>query len=449
MNQVRWTRPLPWRSPPRNQTRPAFLRQRHPACFPVISNGMVVVNISDRVYAFDWKSGKASFPSIEDPANSSTSPGIVYPEVPGRPSPLPIKPSLGLPHFSATIHNRKLYVRLGGPITGRLVKETRAPRSELICYLLDPEIGRLIWKVDSQKFGTGWEFEGSPLVSKGRLFVAMRKRLPETQFSLLCLESRTGKIVWNKTLCTVIAPGGNEQNHISHTLVTLNDETVFLATHLGAIAALDRGDGSWKWLRTYPSKLPEKLAEWNHISRSGLKPCLVHQELLIAAPNDSDQLLAIDAPSGMLRWQRSLRGGVQHILGLTQDRLIVSGKRLWALSPQTGIPIWNVGYEDPAGYGFGRGLLSTENVYWPLREEVFVVNIKSGTIVRRIALRKMFNGTGGNLLIYRKSLLVAEPNRLVMYGLGSPKRKTAKMSEHPPRQKKRGAISASWPVHSD
>ena len=127
--------------------------------------------------------------------------------------------------------------------------------------------------------------------------------------------------------------------------------------------------------------------------------------------------MAIDSQNGLIRWQQRLRGGVRHLLGVGQGRLIVGGNRLWGLDYRTGRIAWTTGYEDPAGYGYGRGMLVQQTVWWPTRDEIFVVNQTNGTLKRRITLSGYPRyETGGNLTMAAGRLLIAQPTRLVVFG---------------------------------
>ena len=112
-----------------------------------------------------------------------------------------------------------------------------------------------------------------------------------------------------------------------------------------------------------------------------------------------------------------MRGGVRHLLGVGRDKLIVSGNRLWGLDYRTGRIVWTTGYEDPAGFGYGRGMLVDRTVWWPTRDEIFVVDQTNGTLKRRIKLSGYPRyDSGGNLTMAAGLLLIAQPTRLVAFG---------------------------------
>ena len=151
-------------------------------------------------------------------------------------------------------------------------------------------------------------------------------------------------------------------------------------------------------------------------AKTRLTPCLYHGGIVIVAPSDSEELMALDALSGSVLWKRTLGDRIRHLLGVADGRLIVSGNQLWGLDVEPGRVQWRLGYTDPSGHGYGRGLLAGDLVYWPLREEIFLVSQSQGTIERRVALKPVYGQTGGNLLIAGGRLVIAGPEELVVFG---------------------------------
>ncbi len=126
--------------------------------------------------------------------------------------------------------------------------------------------------------------------------------------------------------------------------------------------------------------------------------------------------MALESGSGTTLWQRSLPGGIDHLLGAKNGILIASGDGLWGLALATGNVRWHVGYNDPLGFGYGRGILAGDVVYWPTREEIFVVDQATGGIRRRIPVSARDGEKGGNLILAGDSLIVAQPRRIAVYG---------------------------------
>ena len=90
--------------------------------------------------------------------------------------------------------------------------------------------------------------------------------------------------------------------------------------------------------------------------------------------------------------------------------MIVSGDFLWGLDLDTGRVAWQVEIDDPASHGFGQGLLAEDLVYWPTREEIFIVDQTTGRIHQRVDLLEMHGVSGGNLAMAEGCLIVAGPD---------------------------------------
>ena len=70
---------------------------------------------------------------------------------------------------------------------------------------------------------------------------------------------------------------------------------------------------------------------------------------------------------------------------------------------------------DPDADGYGRGLLVEDKVYWPKRGSIEVRDQRTGRLVDLIDLSTR-GSTGGNLLIAGDRLVIAEPDRLIVFG---------------------------------
>jgi outer membrane protein assembly factor BamB len=142
------------------------------------------------------------------------------------------------------------------------------------------------------------------------------------------------------------------------------------------------------------------------------------------APADHDGLFALDATTGQLLWETRLPAGTLdavHLLGVAEDKLIASGRRLWwfdivdgrlsADLPENPFP----GPARPDPVGYGRGVLANGWVYWPVRgelEEIYVLDQRSGRQVRQPIPLSLVGLAAGNLLIADQHLLIAAPDRL-------------------------------------
>lgn len=413
-----WSVELPENPYELPQRRPALPDQGPLSYFPVVFGDMVFVNSAESIFAYDVHTGKPAWPSAKDESDAA-----IYTTVAGRTGALPNLPLVGVPRYTMTISEGRLYARMGAPVTERARHEFRAT-SELVCLDLVHGQGKLLWHIsaeriaveDEQQSGPQWTFEGSPVVQDGRAYVVLRRTRPNTQLNVACLETETGKILWNRKVVSTVANVDEAYNFASHHLLTLAQNRVFYATDTGAVAALDAADGTLRWVVTYESQSRGDHAALSDHMKQGLLPCLFHQGTLFVAPNDSKHIMALAAETGRIKWRRELPDRIRHLLGVGAGKLILSGNSLWGLDVQTGAVQWRQGFNDPDGYGYGRGLLVDQLVYWPTREEIFIVDQQTGTLRRRVALRALHREYGGNLTIADGMLLIAQPERLVAFG---------------------------------
>ena len=384
---------------------------------PVLFGDMVLVNDAHRIFAYNLRTGESYWKLDENDTNAA-----IYTDLADEKSILPERPQVGVPRYTLTVHAGRCYAKMGSPVTGRAKDEHRSLNSDLVCLDLIEREGDLVWKIPASRKPGQWSFEGSPLVADGRVFIAMRRSQPRTQVNVACYDAETGSPVWNRRVCAAIPPVGEEHNFIGHQLLTLAEETVFYSTGMGAIAALDVHDGMLRWVVTYETRAPEPIAALSDHTKQGLLPCLFHQGTLFAAPNDAAAAMAIDAQTGIVKWRRRLpKERIRHLLGVGGGNLIVSGNSIWGLDPENGQVVWGSPETDPEFYGYGRGLLVEDTVWWPRREQIEVLDQPTGNRVRQpinLSEKRNLRGQGetaGNLAIADGFLLIAQPDRLVAF----------------------------------
>jgi hypothetical protein len=384
---------------------------------PAIADDSVFATNGEAVFAFDRSSGRPKW-SAEPNADAATA-AIIYSW--GDPFP-PKRPVQGHSWHSLTVHEDRLYARLGSPITGKARQETNL-HSELVGLDVGQAEGKLVWRVsaadidpqDPLHAAAPWCFEGAPVANAQRVFAVLRRSLPQEQINVACFDADTASILWNRKIGVTVASTDEAVNSTSHLQPTLAEDSLFVSTDSGAIAALDARDGAIRWLRTYESDATSS-RERRH---AGHTPPMYHAGVLYVAPLDTNVLFAIHAESGLLLWQREWPDPIQHLLGVCEGTLIVQGRSLWGVSLANGTPAWpnrRVGDDDPEGSSFGRGLLADHEVWWPNREELLVVAANSGQIKRRWLLNSSLGQSGGHLTGDGRSLVVSGPERLTNWG---------------------------------
>lgn len=184
---------------------------------------------------------------------------------------------------------------------------------------------------------------------------------------------------WRKLIVGAEPAGSQRPFELTHTLLSLQNKTLYCNTNLGVVAALSARDGAIRWLSEYPrvnfqDENPDR--ETRNQFRD-LTPCLLYRDLVIVAPSDCEQLFALDANTGILVWAslQDQAADAIHLLGVGEEHLIASGDYLYWFDVYTGrldaqfpephrsLP----GLAKPTPHGFGRGILVDKLVYWPTR----------------------------------------------------------------------------------
>ncbi|HUG90227.1 MAG TPA: PQQ-binding-like beta-propeller repeat protein [Planctomycetaceae bacterium] len=422
VGHVLWSDTLPPERWMTENPRPALRPDPPLRLFPVVSGDMLLASDGQRVY--HWKL-RAAEPTPVWPAGERGA--VLFPDVPGAASGGYMSSRvIGVPRHTLTVHNDRLYAKLGSPIAGRAADEVHQFPSSLVCLDLSPEKqGKRVWEVASDELlpdEPGWLFEGSPVADSGRVYVALRRNHPDARLRIACLEAESGRPIWNRHVGSSVFEVGDKHNLMSHQLLTLGENAVFYSTDMGAIVALDVRDGRPLWVVTYESQKPADVELLNDHLRNGLTPCLYHRGLVVAAPNDFGGVLAIDAETGLVRWeQRPFPDRIRHLLGVGRGKVIVSGNSLWGLDLWTGRFRPPDGWGEPAEqnpqmWGYGQGLLLGDEVLFPKRDEIDVRDQATGRRNRLIRLKEHDRAaTGGNLAVAGRHLIVAEPNRIVVF----------------------------------
>ncbi|QGJ69651.1 Hypothetical protein PBC10988_13330 [Planctomycetales bacterium 10988] len=387
--------------------------------FPVVAGDLVFVyqrrpnesrnRYLNEILAFDLETGQPAW-GRDDPVIYRDSDQTMY-----------SVPSFGVPRFTLTVHDQKLFARLRSPVT-RL--ENGLEPTLLICLDLQRE-GELLWEMTSG--GDGWAFEGTPIGDGKRIYVAMRQSGGSPKLHLACLDAETGKILWRQFICSAETWPNADQAEITHTLVTLQGEDLFINTGLGAVASLNKKEGTFNWLVQYPRTLEINQQTPQSWYYRDLVPCVYYHGLLLVACAETPLVMALDAETGQIYWKRSLPE-VRQLLGADADRLVASGNRLFWIdlsitNPEQGgsIIAWA---GDGSVHEYGRGLLAGGQVVWPNPEGISLYDLKSAQPTGQLLtaadpLLDRVPFYGGNLLLADSHWILAEPDRLVCYSQSS------------------------------
>jgi len=421
---IAWEEPLPETAPAEagSSTGPrriAEARDQLLSYHPVVVDNLVLVSTFDEIRAYDLASGKPMWSDSEgqamyrlrergeDAAAARFGPAGV-----------------GAPRFTLTVRQRRVYARLGSPVTTRTSDQPfMARQSYLVCVDLDLQ-GKCLWATPDTLGQEGndpsWAFEGSPLVDGDGVYVVMRRSGVRPQQYVACLHPETGRLKWRRLVCGAETPGMG-QEEMTHNLLTLDANTLYCNTNLGAVAALSTRDGQIRWITRYPrTRQLELTRRPKHLCRD-LTPCVYHHGIVYVAPADSELLLALDAPTGLLIWPTPFPEDVVHLLGVVDGKLVASGDKLWWIDTLSGKIVSPPGTRGAVSFpeggspkGIGRGLLAGDRVYWPTWDKIYVFDHKTNRQLEPINLG-LRHAAGGNLVPAGDSLIIAGHDRLTVF----------------------------------
>jgi outer membrane protein assembly factor BamB len=341
-------------------------------------------------------------------------------------APLPVQADLS---YTLTRADGALFVRLGLQQIQDVRPEKGPANNEslLVCLDLPRRAGekpRPRWLVRAlpEKHAV---FEGTPLVHDGRVYLAAtRCEGGRTITALLCYATRpedtVPPLLWSTDVCsTTELQQGEDAKRARHHLLTRAGRFLIYCSHSGVVVAVDRLTGKRCWAYRYRHLAldPETHTEsrW-----AGVGAPVFADHKVFVAPTDSDVLVALDAQTGTLLWERE-RLGVVDLLGVGQGRLIFTTDRgLRALRAEDGSSEggWVLPDSGSRLPPMGRGLLVADLVLWPTDRQpwgVFAVRQEDGqqpfandpSLLRRIP--------AGNLVLEEGCLLVADRQTLYAF----------------------------------
>lgn len=255
--------------------------------------------------------------------------------------------------------------------------------------------GRILWTTRADPTHALYEvfFQDAPLATDRALIAPFVRG---NDLSLAVLDPESGNL--NREI-PLVGPPGEYPTGGGRCIMVQDAASIYVCTGNGVIAALSRGDLSWKWAATYPSTLAERLGRlwWQPVDIRrdwNVDPPLLVDDLLIAAPVDSEDIIALNRYDGTERWRLSRREhpyliGVMRPLG-TDDRESATraAENLVLVGGQT-VTCYPAGEPDPERPRWrsaplritGRSVCRESCVYVPTRTGVAVLDGSTGKIL--------------------------------------------------------------------
>lgn len=390
---VLWSRGLPGQAPAHGAT---------PDIRPAIWRDALLLNSPAGVWALAASTGRSQWPAGAQDA------GLLDAAVSDD-----LSMTVGVPRFDGQIVDGRWFGRRGSLISVAALRQASPPPSQIACFDLNAE-GRLEWSINSVGFAelAGARFSGPPLVCDGRLLVTVRRATPQIEIALACFDAGNGDLRWVQPLCASLESQPVVRHRIHHDVLAAGGDLVFQCPGAGVIAARHADNGELRWAVTY-----DVLTGLSNDDSPSLRPTALtyHGGRLFVKPADSDQVIALSAVDGRTLWSARPPSRIDAFLGVDAERVIACGTHLWGFAVASGRP-WRFGFDDPEGFGFGRGALAAGRVYWTTRGDLFVVDSASGRALDRVDLAGEIGLSGGNLSVSDDALMIATPSRLTALG---------------------------------
>ncbi len=378
-----------------------------PPIEPAVHNRAVLVREGSQLKAFDLLSGEAAI----------TRSGVLYaPQANSAPVPAQRNRLLSQPRLAIGSSLLAEAVTVAGDsVYARVAANGRTPNGGTRVVGIDLEREGLV-TLDLAPPENEWAFAGPPEVIGQRLYVALLASDIRPRVAIACYSAVTGRPIWQTELGSgpPAAGFGAAASMMPPLRLTLSGDTLYTSTNVGAIAALARADGAIRWITTYATQESNPPA-WSPPSTGC--GCFLREEILYTSPSDTKQLLALDTATGQALWSRPLPTPDSALLGIVGDTIIVGGPQLTGLSAVDGTRRYQWPDTLKSGIrGMGRGCVAGEEVFWPTRDRLFVLNPQTGRQTRDSIDIADLGGAGVNVVRAGSGLVIAGAKSMTVLG---------------------------------
>ncbi|MEX0611942.1 MAG: PQQ-binding-like beta-propeller repeat protein [Pirellulales bacterium] len=389
-----------------HQQVPVRESQRPLSCFPIVVDGTVVFGDATGIRAVDLATGEPAVTSDGMLYRNESLDELKLEETQFAPS------AHGVPRYTLSADHGIVYGRVGRPATAQLESRQTSPGDRLVGLDLSRD-GLLAFRARPQD--AAWSFDGVPVSDGRRLFVAMRHSEVTPHAYVACYDASTASLLWRTSIAAADTPAAGRGDEITHNLLTLVGDRICFNSNLGIVASLDAADGKICWLHRH-DRSNGKPSSMLHFDRDP-SPCLYHDGVLVVAPADAPTIFALDADTGQKIWATEELSDALHLLGVVHQNLIISGNRLAAVDLRSGQVRFIWPDSEHAGIrGMGRGVLAGDEVFWPTRYEINVLDAVTGQRTRPPISLRSIGESGANLAVAHGYLIIAGYDKLIALG---------------------------------
>ena len=262
----------------------------------------------------------------------------IKPEVRGPGSRIITAPAPG--PFVPAVAAGRIFARWGMDYTGQYLRGLVA---------VDARSGRILWSTDDDPAWAEMLPVSDPAVCDGRVYVlTMQEKFgPMMPIALACLSAESGRLLWHRPLGTQnLALGRSEERRAAAiepvhygNAVTVQGGAVYAVTNLGFVARCDARDGMLEWAAPYP-RAAATTGVAALLRRQGAPPAVLDGHV-VCLPRDYNGLFALDAATGKSVWNVPLLP-TEEAVGAAENAIVVKDDRhLVAVDAASGHVLWD------------------------------------------------------------------------------------------------------------
>jgi outer membrane protein assembly factor BamB len=237
---------------------------------------------------------------------------------------------------------------------------------------------------------------------------------------LFGLDREDGHTVWKSYLCDEPQGGANPWAEIA---IAVDGREAYLTCGCGVVFAVDAVGGVVRWAIRYQrdGKRNTMMAQMYGNQNAGLLDLdgwdddvvIPYGKGLVVLPSDADRVFALDRRTGNLLWESprtSPFGTVaNYVLGVQGRGLFVAGKNAVR---RYDLPSGRLVWEKEIGDSFGRGCVTADSVYLPVRDSILQLEAEKGREVSQVGAALTSEEPVGNLYSDGEKLWVVGAGRV-------------------------------------
>jgi len=217
---------------------------------------------------------------------------------------------------------------------------------------------------------------------------------------LYALKASDGSTAWKTYLCDEPSGGCSPWSQVQ---IAVDGRDAYIACGTGVVFAVDAVSGGILWATRYerdgePDQRMRQMYGQQvtpQLQLRGWEDDLVipHGKALVVLASDSDRLFALDRRSGELLWD-SPRNEADYCLGVKGRSLYVAGKNVVR---RYDIPTGLMRAETEIGDSFGRGVLTEDAIYLPVRDSIVKLDLEKASELGQVGVSLTSDDPVGNL----------------------------------------------------